>query len=109
MSAALKVPKNSVAPLFLNGRNLEPPKLFLQPGQIEQSGEKGLGQGGDQETDGHSDRVPLLRWENLPKGQPLLLSTALHQSVLYGRVVRCMSTLSKRHMTALKDSQTMRN
>ncbi|CDR00190.1 unnamed protein product, partial [Oncorhynchus mykiss] len=28
------------------------------PGQIEQSGEKGLGQGGDQEPDGHSDRAP---------------------------------------------------
>ena len=28
------------------------------PGQTEQSEEKGLGQGGDQEPDGHSDREP---------------------------------------------------
>uniref|UniRef100_A0A0E9WIG2 Uncharacterized protein n=1 Tax=Anguilla anguilla TaxID=7936 RepID=A0A0E9WIG2_ANGAN len=27
------------------------------PGQTEQSGEKGLGQGGEQEPDGHSDRA----------------------------------------------------
>ena len=28
------------------------------PGQTEQSGEKGHGQGGNQEPDGHSDRAP---------------------------------------------------
>ena len=44
------------------------------PGYTEQSGEKGLGQGGDQEPDGHwqSCRVPLWRLENLPEGQPSL-------------------------------------
>uniref|UniRef100_A0A8C7G338 Ubinuclein 2b n=2 Tax=Oncorhynchus kisutch TaxID=8019 RepID=A0A8C7G338_ONCKI len=32
----------------------------LTQSEIEQSGEKGLGQGGDQEPDGHSDRAPEL-------------------------------------------------
>ena len=59
MSAALKVPKNTVASIILNGRSLEPTRLFLElaPHKIEQYGEKGLGQGGDQEPDGHSDRT----------------------------------------------------
>jgi hypothetical protein len=30
ISAALKVPKNTVASSFLNGRSLEPPRLFLE-------------------------------------------------------------------------------
>uniref|UniRef100_A0AAZ3R8J8 Uncharacterized protein n=1 Tax=Oncorhynchus tshawytscha TaxID=74940 RepID=A0AAZ3R8J8_ONCTS len=42
------------------------------PNQTEQSGEKGLGQGGYQQPDSHSDRAPLWRWENLPEGQPYL-------------------------------------
>ena len=52
------------------------------PGQTEKSGEKGLGQGGDQDSDGQSDRdldllwksagVPLWRWDNLPEGQSSL-------------------------------------
>ena len=46
MSAALKVSKNTV--VF----------IILELCQIEQSGEKGLGQGGDQEPDSHSDRAP---------------------------------------------------
>ena len=45
------------------------------------------------------------------------MSVALHQSGLYGRVLRQKPLLSKRHMTAhlefakrhLKDSQTMRS
>ena len=39
-----------------------------------QLGEKGLGQEGDQEPYGHSERAPvsLWRWENLPEGQPSL-------------------------------------
>jgi hypothetical protein len=48
----------------------------------------------------------------------ITISSALHQSGLYGRVARRKPLLSKRHMTgqptwslpkALKDSQTMRN
>jgi hypothetical protein len=48
ISAALKVPKNTVASRILKGKKFEPK---TPPGQTEQS-EKGLGQGGDQELDG---------------------------------------------------------
>ena len=83
MSAVLKVPKNT-----------------------QQSGEKGLGQGGDQEPDGHSDRarVILWRWEKLPEGQPSLQFST--NQAFCGRVARGKQLLSKRH---LKDPQTMRN
>ena len=40
---------------------MEPPRLFLElaaPGLTEKSGEKDLGQGGDQEPNGNSDRAP---------------------------------------------------
>ena len=37
------------------------------------------------------------------------ITAALHQSGLYGRVARRKPFLSKRHMTAHLDSQTMRN
>ena len=73
ISAALKVSKNTVASIILKWKKF---------GTLPRAGclvklsnrEKGLGQGGDQEPDGHSDRakVPLWRWENLPEGQPSL-------------------------------------
>lgn len=82
---------------FTNGGNLEPPGFFLElsAGHTEQSGEKGLGQGGDQEPDGQCSSVEM--------GEPsrrTTISAALHQSGLYGRVARRKPFLSKRHMTA---------
>jgi hypothetical protein len=54
----------------------------------EQSGEKGLGQGGDQEAEmgEHSRRTTI--------------SAVIHQLGLYGRVARRKPLLSKRNMTA---------
>jgi hypothetical protein len=60
ISAALKVPKNTVASIILKWKKFGSTKALLRagpPGQTEQHGEKGLGQGGDQEPDGHSDRA----------------------------------------------------
>ena len=71
MSAALKVPKNTVASILLKWKKFGTTK-------IEHSGEKGLGQGGDQEHDGHSDRVPLWRRKNLPEGQSSLQHSTNH-------------------------------
>jgi hypothetical protein len=53
-------PRTQWPPSILNGKSLEPLRLSLElaPGQTKKSGEKGLGQGGDQEPDGHSDRAP---------------------------------------------------
>ena len=56
MSAALKVPKNTVASIILKWKKFGTPKTFPRagrPSQTEQLGEKGLGQGSDQELDGH--------------------------------------------------------
>ena len=54
MSAALKVPKNTVASIILKWNNFETTKTLPRSGhQTERSGEKGLGQGGDEEPDGH--------------------------------------------------------
>ena len=67
MSAALKVPKNTVASIIL-------PRLYQDsysswpPSQTDQSGEKSLGQGGDLELNGHSDRA----LEFCQSGQPSL-------------------------------------
>ena len=51
MSAALKVPKNTVASIILKWKKFGTTKTLPRtglPGKIEQSGEKGLGQGGHQ-------------------------------------------------------------
>jgi hypothetical protein len=48
MSAALKLPKNTAYSIILKC-------------QTEQSEEKILGQGGDQEPDGYSERAPEFR------------------------------------------------
>ena len=55
MSAAFKVPKNTVASIILKWKKFGTTKILPR---AEQSGEKGLGLGGDQDPDGHSDRAP---------------------------------------------------
>uniref|UniRef100_A0A674B0J8 Small ribosomal subunit protein uS14 n=1 Tax=Salmo trutta TaxID=8032 RepID=A0A674B0J8_SALTR len=56
-------------PSFLNGRswNHQDSSWGWPPGQTEQLGEKGLGQGGDQEPNA-PEFIPLWRWENFPEG-----------------------------------------
>jgi hypothetical protein len=56
----LKVPKNTVASIILKLKKIGTTNSFSSwlPGQTEHSREKGLGQEGDQEPDGHSDRAP---------------------------------------------------
>jgi hypothetical protein len=44
-------PQEQWPPSFLNRRNLEPPRLFLELAELSN-------QGGDQESYGHSDRAP---------------------------------------------------
>jgi hypothetical protein len=55
ISVGLKVPKNTVASIILKRKKFGTTKTLPR---AEQSGEKGLGQEGDQEPDGHSDRAP---------------------------------------------------
>ena len=51
-SAAVTVPKNTVASIILKWKKFGTTKTLPR---TEQSGKKGLGQGGDQEPDGHFD------------------------------------------------------
>jgi hypothetical protein len=55
MSKALKVPKNTVASILLKSKKFGTTKIIYKADQTEQSREKGLGQGGDQEPGGHSE------------------------------------------------------
>ena len=57
ISAELKVPKNTVA-IIIKWKKFGTTKILPRVGQTEQSGEKGLGQVGDQDPDGHYDRAP---------------------------------------------------
>ena len=85
------------------------------PSKTEQSGEKGIGQGGDQEPDAHSDRAPEFLCGDGRTFQKDNHLCSTPQSGLYGRVARWKPLLSKKHMTArlefakkhLKDSQTL--
>ena len=55
------VPKNIVASIILKWKKFGTPETLVRaapPGRAGGAGEQGLGQGGDQEPDGHSDRAP---------------------------------------------------
>ena len=67
----------------------------------EQSWEKGLGPGGDQEPDGHSDRAPAFLCGDGRIFQKDTISAALQLSGLYGRVARRKLEFAKRHQNYL--------
>ena len=59
ISAASKVPKNTLAFIILKLKKFVTTKTLPtagHPAKLSNRGEKSLGQGGDQEPDGHSDR-----------------------------------------------------
>jgi hypothetical protein len=56
ISASLKVPKNTVASIIVKWKKFGTTKTPPRAAQTEQSGEKGLGWGGDQDPDVHSDK-----------------------------------------------------
>ena len=60
ISAALKAPKKTVTAIILKWKKFETTKTFpktVRPAKLSNWGEKGLGQGDDQEPNGHSDRA----------------------------------------------------
>ena len=70
-------PRTQWPPSFLNGRSLEPPRLFLELAAWPNwaIGVEGPWSGRWPRTRWslwQSSRVPLWRWENLPEGQPFL-------------------------------------
>jgi hypothetical protein len=113
ISAALKVPKNTVASIILKWNKFGTTKTVPRASRpAKMSNQREKGPGGDQEPDGQSDRVLEFLC-----GDGTTITAALHQSGLHGRGDRRKPLLSKRLMAAclefskrhLKDSQTMRN
>ena len=111
----MKIPKNTVASVNLKWKKFGTTKSW-PPILTEQSGDKGLGQGGDQEPDGHSDRAPEFlcgEGRTFQKDIHLCRTPPIRPFML---VARWKPQLSKRHVTSrlefakrhLKDSQTMR-
>uniref|UniRef100_A0AAZ3SXJ5 Transposase Tc1-like domain-containing protein n=1 Tax=Oncorhynchus tshawytscha TaxID=74940 RepID=A0AAZ3SXJ5_ONCTS len=120
MSAALKVPKNTVAAIILNWKkfgNTNTLPRSVRQAKLSNRGRKALVR---EVTKNPMVTLTELKSSSVEMGEPsrrTTISAALHQSGLYGRVVRRKPLLSKRHMIArlefakryLKDSQTMRN
>ena len=97
ISAALKVPKNTVASIILKWKRFATTKPLPRAGR---SGEKGLGQGGDQEPNAHADRAPEILCGDGSTFQKDNHLCILPQSGLYGKVARRKPLLSKKQMTA---------
>ena len=114
ISAALKVPKNTVNSITLKWKKFvatKPLPRAGRPGKLSNRGRRSwLGRWPRTRWSlWQSSRVPLWSWENLPEGQP----SQQHSTIQ----ARQKPLLSKRHTTAclefskrhLNDSQIMRN
>ena len=100
MSAALKVPKNTVATIILKWKTFETPKTHHRAGRPAK-----LSKGGRKAEVTKNPMVTLteLQSYSVEMGEPsrrTTISAVLHQSSLYGRVAKRKPLLSKRHMTA---------
>ena len=85
MSAAMKVPKNTVASIILKWKKFRTTKTLPRagrPAKLTNRGEKCLGQGDDQEPDGHSDRA------SVEMGEPSRWTT-ISQPIRPFMVVKC--------------------
>ncbi|KAG2465303.1 TCB1 transposase, partial [Polypterus senegalus] len=114
-SAALKVPMSTVASIIRKWKKFETTRTLPRDGWPSKLSDRGT----------RAFKNPMvtlseLQRSSVERGEPSrssAISTAIHQSGLYGRVARRKPLLSKRHMAArlefakrhLKDSQTMRN
>ena len=126
ISAALKVPKNTVASVILKWKKFGTTKTLPREREKEREVRDGTGclvklsNRGERPWSGSWLTLTELQSSSVEMGEPsrkTTISAALHQSGLYGTVARRKSLLSKKHMTVrlefakrhLKDSQTMRN
>ena len=116
MSAAWKVPKNTVASIILKWKKFETTKTLPRAGcqaKLTNRGRRSLVR---EVTKNPMVTLIELQSSSVEMGEPYTrttISAALHQSGLYGSGARWKPVLSKRHMTArlefakrhLKDSQ----
>ncbi|TKS91133.1 Transposable element [Collichthys lucidus] len=120
ISAALKVPKNTVNSIILKWKKFGTTRTLPRPGhpaKLSNCGRRALVREVKK-----NPKIPVAELQRCSRemGESSTKSTitaALHQSGLYGRVARRKPLLSARHMKARiefakkhrKDSQTMRN
>ncbi|KAG2469659.1 TC1A transposase, partial [Polypterus senegalus] len=120
ISAALKVPMSTVASIIRKWKKFKTTRTLPRPGQPSKLSNRGRRALVREVTKNPLVTLSELQRSSVERGEPsrrTTVSAAIHQSGLYGRVVRQKPLLSKRHMAArlefakrhLKDSQTMRN
>jgi hypothetical protein len=101
MSEALKVPKNTVASIILKWKKFGTTKRLPTAGcraKLSNRGRRALVREMTK-----NPMVTLTELQSVEMGEPsrrTTISTALHQSGLYGKLARWKPLLSKRHMTA---------
>ena len=120
ISAALKVPKSTVASIILKWKKFGKTRTLPRPGRPAKLSNPGRRALVREVKKNPKITVAELQRCSREMGESSTKSTitaALHQSGLYGRVARRKPLLSARHMKAriefakkhMKDSQTMRN
>ena len=120
ISAALKVPKSTVASIILKWKKFGTTRTLPRPGRPAKLSNRGRRALVSEVKKNPKITVAELQRCSREMGESSTKSTitaALHQSGLYGRVARRKPLLSARHMKAciefakkhMKDSQTMRN
>ena len=116
ISAALKVPKNTVASIILKWKKFGTTKTLPRadrPAKLSNRGRRALVREMTKNPMIILTELQSFSVELRKPSRRTTISAALHQSGLYGRVARWKPLLSKRHMTArlefskrhLKDSQ----
>ena len=119
ISAALKVPKNTVASIILKWKKFGTTKTLPRAVRLAKLSNQRRRALIKEVTKNPMVTLTELQSSSVEMGEPsrkTTISAAIHQSGLYARVARHKPLLSKRHMTArlefakrhLKDSQTMK-
>ena len=103
MSAALKVPMNTLASIILRWKKFGTTKTLPRAGRLAKLSNRGRRALVRDVTKNPMVTLTELQRTFVEMGEPsrrTTISVALHQSGLYGRVARQKLLLSKRHMTA---------
>ncbi|KAG2460963.1 TCB1 transposase, partial [Polypterus senegalus] len=108
LSAALKVPMTTVASIIRKWKKFKTTRTLPRAGRPSKLSDRGRRALVRDVTKNPMVTLSELHRSSVERGEPsrTTISSAIHQSGLYGRVARLKPLLSKRH---LKDSQTMRN
>ena len=120
ISAALKVPKSTVASIILKWKKFGTTRTLPRPGRpakLSNRGRRALVREVKKNPKITVAELQRCRREMGESSTKSTITAALHQLGLYGRVARRKPLLSARHMKAciefakkhMKDSQTMRN